>query len=118
VQTYLPLAGKDQKEYNILLEQVPAKEAKTMQVTWADQMVKKGEIKWRKEGFAEGELTTLREAIVEVLEGRGLKVTKTQRARLSTMTSTTILRKAFRSSITAASFDDLFPTKPTRTAKK
>jgi hypothetical protein len=72
------------------------------------EFAKKHQAKGRAEGVAEGEAKGRAEALLDVLEARGLPVSDEARARILACTDAAQLAAWVRSAVTAASVDELF----------
>lgn len=106
VQTYLSLDGKEAQDYDTLLKSASGKEAKTMQLTWADQI--------REQGKTEGRA----QAILELLEGRGVAVSQEQREKILACVELDTLRQWLLRAASAKTVEEVFSPTPKKTSRR
>jgi hypothetical protein len=106
VETYLALSGGEAEEYNRLLEEEPAREAKHMQDTWADRI--------RAEGERVGELRGEAKSILRILAKRGIAVSDAERERILACTDAETLAAWLERALTAKVCAELFTPPPPR----
>jgi hypothetical protein len=114
VETYLQLSGQDAAEYARLAGKAENKEARAMELTWADRMRREGRIEGRAEGRVEGRaegraevIENLRMVVLHLLEQRFGPLPKTTQRRVERLRSLRSLRRIAEQVLVVNSLRDL-----------
>jgi hypothetical protein len=106
VETYIQLSGRDAAEYERLAQRTENREARAMEMTWADKMMHKGHVRGRAEGRAEG-VESLRTVVLRQLEQRFGPLPERAKRRVEGLRTLRSLRRIAEQVLVAQSLRDL-----------
>ena len=85
IETYFTIAPKHEKRFRGIMNQEDYREARKMQLTWADKMMEKGREKGRQEGHREGLEEGKRVTLIQQLTMKFDTVPEATRARVQSL---------------------------------